>query len=87
MISGLAAPTEGEFTIFDQKGKAAALSMSRIGTLIEAPGIYPNMTAAENLKLKCLAMGVRKKGTVEELLKIVGLSDVGKKHVKHFSRI
>lgn len=59
--------------------------MSRIGTLIEAPGIYPNMTAAENLKLKCLAMGVRKKGTVEELLKIVGLSDVGKKHVKHFS--
>ena len=59
--------------------------MSRIGTLIEAPGVYPNMSAAENLKLKCLAMGVRKKGVIEELLKTVGLSNADKKKVKHFS--
>lgn len=30
-------------------------------------------------------MGVRKKDTIEDLLKIVGLSDVGKKKVKNFS--
>ena len=43
------------------------------------------MSAADNLKLKCLAMGVRKKGEIEELLDIVGLSDTGKKKVKNFS--
>ena len=43
------------------------------------------MSAAENLRLKCLAVGVRKKGTVDELLRTVGLADVGKKKVKKFS--
>ena len=59
--------------------------MSRIGTLIEAPGIYPNMSAYENMKLKCIAMGVRKQGVIEELLNTVGLGTVGKKKVKNFS--
>ena len=73
MISGLAAPTEGSFYLFGKTGRDAYEYMSRIGTLIESPGVYPNMSAAENLRLKCLAMGVRKKGTVVELLKTVGL--------------
>lgn len=85
MVSGLATPTAGEFSLFGESGKSSAQYLSRIGTLIEAPGVYPNMSAAENLKLKCLAMGIRKKGTIEDLLKIVGLSDVGKKKVKNFS--
>lgn len=85
MISGLASPTEGDFTLFGKTGKEAYRYLSRVGTLIESPGIYPNMTAADNLKLKCLAMGVRKKNEIEELLDIVGLSDAGKKKVKNFS--
>ncbi len=85
MISGLAAPTEGDFSLFGKTGRDAYEYMSRIGTLIEAPGIYPNMSAAENLKLKCIAMGVRKKGTIEELLRTVGLENAGKKKVKNFS--
>ena len=43
------------------------------------------MTARENMRLKSLAMGVRKKGTEEELLKIVGLENTGRKKVKAFS--
>lgn len=85
MISGLAAPTEGDFSLFEKSGKAAYQYMSRIGTLIEAPGIYPNMSAYENMKLKCIAMGVRKQGVIEELLNTVGLGTVGKKKVKNFS--
>ena len=34
----------------------------RIGNLIETPGLYPNMSAGENLKCKCLALGIYKKG-------------------------
>ena len=85
MISGLVAPTEGDFSLFEKSGKAAYQYMSRIGTLIEAPGIYPNMSAYENMKLKCIAMGVRKQGVIEDLLNTVGLGTVGKKKVKNFS--
>lgn len=85
MLSGLAAPTEGDFTLYGKSGKEAYLCLSRVGTLIERPGIYPNMSAAENLRVKCLAMGIRKKGEIEEILDIVGLGDTGKKKVKNFS--
>ena len=85
LISGLASPTEGDFTLFGARGKEAYRYLSRVGTLIESPGVYPNMPAADNLRLKCLAMGVRKKNEVEELLDIVGLADTGKKKVKNFS--
>ena len=85
IISGLAAPTEGGFSIFGKTGRDAAPCMSRIGTLIETPGLYPNMTAAENLKLKALAMGIRKKDEIPELLETVGLKDTGRKKVRNFS--
>ena len=58
---------------------------NRVGILIENPGIYPNMTAKDNVKLKCLAMGISSKGYIAELLADVGLSAADKKKVKHFS--
>lgn len=85
MIAGLASPTAGEIALFGETGKRALYMTSRIGTLIETPGLYPNMSAAENLRLKCLALGVRKKGVIAELLDTVGLSGAGNKRVKNFS--
>lgn len=85
MISGLASPTEGDFTLFGKGGKSAYRYLSRVGSLIEAPGVYPNLTAEDNLRLKSLAMGVRRKEEIEELLSVVGLLDTGKKKVKNFS--
>lgn len=85
MISGLARPTSGGFTIFDQREKYGNLYRSRIGALIESTGYFPNLTAYENLKLKCLAIGVRDDKIIYKLLETVGLSDAGKKRVKNFS--
>lgn len=85
MISGLAAPTEGEIEIFGYKGRNLNEIRSRIGCLIEAPGLYENMTAYENLKTKCLFCGIHKKGYIEDILETVGLLDTGKKKTKHFS--
>lgn len=85
MVSGLSSPTKGDYTIFGKESKKAVLERSRVGTLIEQPGFYPGMTAAQNLKVKCLAMGVRRKGYIEELLETVGLSGTGKKKVGKFS--
>lgn len=57
----------------------------RIGTLIEAPGFYPNLSAYENLKLKCILFGIKRRGYIEELLSLVQLDHVGHKKVKNFS--
>ena len=58
---------------------------SRVGCLIEAPGLYGNMTAYENLNIKCKLLGIKKADYVEEILKTVGLEQVGRKKTKHFS--
>ena len=69
MISGLSKPTSGEIEIFGYKGKDLQKVRSRVGCLIEAPGLYGNMTAYENLNIKCKLLGIKKADYVEEILK------------------
>lgn len=78
MISGLSRPTSGSYTIHGERKNG-------VGVLIENPGIYKNMSAKENLKLKCIAMGCDSDEYIEELLKTVGLEDTGKKNAGSFS--
>lgn len=85
MISGLMTPTSGEIELFGYKGKDIEQVRSRVGCLIEAPGIYGNMTAYQNMKLKCQVFGIKKESYINEILENVGLADVGNKKTKHFS--
>ena len=85
MISGLSAPTEGTIEVFGYSGKDLSKVRSRVGCLIEEPGLYPNMTARQNLLLKAQLLGIRKKDYVDNILQTVGLADTGKKKTKHFS--
>lgn len=85
MISGLARPTSGEIELFGCKGKELKTIRSRVGCLIEGPGLYGNMSAKDNLRLKCQMLGIYKKGYIEELLEVAGLPDTKNKAVKHFS--
>ena len=85
MISGLGFPTEGEVYLFGKDVNANGNLVERIGILVEAPGLYPDLTAYENLKLKCIAYGIDNVGYIESLLEQVDLADVGKKKVKKFS--
>ncbi len=85
MISGLSKPTSGDITFFGYHGAERNKVISRIGVLIEAPGLYPDMSAYDNLKLKCICVGLHRPGYIENILNIVGLGNVGKKKVGHFS--
>ena len=85
MISGLSKPTYGEIEMFGYKGKELEKVRTRIGCLIEAPGLYGNMTAYENLNIKCKLLGIKQKGYIEDILDIIGLNNVEKKKTKHFS--
>ena len=85
MISGLSAPTEGTIEVLGYSGKELSKVRSRVGCLIEEPGLYPNMTARQNLMLKAQLLGIRQKDYVDNILQTVGLADTGKKKTKHFS--
>lgn len=79
MISGLAAPTGGDYSLFGKTGREKGRMLKNVGVLIEAPGLYPKLSAYDNLKIKCLARGIRRAGYVEDLLKSVGLDGVSRK--------
>ena len=55
MIVGLIFPTSGEIKLFGEKRNA--FTSKRIGSLIENAGLYPNLSAYDNMELKAVAMG------------------------------
>ena len=84
MLAGLADPTSGSFRYVGFEGKEDQ-AFSRIGALIEAPALHPNLTAYDNMKIKCLAYGIGGKEYINEKLELVGLGKVGKKKAGKFS--
>lgn len=85
MICGLSSPTSGSFTFMGKSGAELSKNMKDIGSLIETPGLFPKMTAFQNVKLKCLSLGINDDKYVNSLLEQVGLTNVGKKAVQSFS--
>lgn len=83
MVAGLAQPTFGEIELFG--GTDIDRQRMRIGTLIEQLGVYPRMTAYENLEFLRRAYGITDRNILPEVLKLVGLENTGKKKVKDFS--
>ncbi len=91
MLSGLATPTSGTYELLgvgggELSGEGDTKKKLRISSLIENAGVYINMTAAENLRLKGLALGLKDDGYIARLLQFVGLGNVGNKKVKLFSQ-
>lgn len=84
MIGGLVRPSEGEIRLFG-KPVGDPLVRRRFGVLIEEPGLYPNMTARQNVVMKAKCIGLADEKSVDGVLEMTGLSDTGKKYVKHFS--
>ena len=72
MISGLSTPTSGSYSLFGETGLKMKRMLKNVGVLIEHPGLFPKLSGYENLKIKCLGLGIKPKGYVEELMKTVG---------------
>lgn len=84
MLAGLAVPTGGGIKLFG--AEAGDDAIRRMGVLVEAPGLYGNMSAYDNMMMKALALGlVEPKRKVADLLGFVGLGSAGKKKTKQFS--
>ncbi|MBQ3969234.1 MAG: ATP-binding cassette domain-containing protein [Clostridia bacterium] len=87
LICGLQFPSKGEYELYGIKNKDKNISQSRrrIGAVIETPSIYLDMTAEENLKQQYRILGVPSFDGIDDILKLVGLDNTGKKKAKNFS--
>ncbi len=85
MLLGLTAPTTGSFTIDGKQFPGDRLEILReIGSFIEAPSFYANLTGRENLEIIRKILDLEK-STVEDALELVGLSEFGDRLAKKYS--
>lgn len=82
MLIGLLYPTSGSILFDNEQWKRS--SLSQIGALIEAPALYGNLTARENLLVHTKLLGIPDT-RIDEILEIVDLKDTGKKRASQFS--
>lgn len=86
ILATAARPTSGSLEIFGLDAIAERRRLrARIGFVAHAPGLYPALSAAENLKFFCTLQGVDR-GRVAEVLDMVGLADVAKRPAGKLSR-
>ena len=86
MLLGLTQPTSGNVTIWGKSlmGNEKKL-LPRIGSLIESPGFYPNLTATENLRIFAALRGLKNQSAIKSALELVGLPYRDKKLFSQYS--
>lgn len=85
MFLGLIKPTKGSFTIDGMKYPESRVKILReVGSFIEAPAFYGNLSGEENLEIIRRILGLPK-SSVSEALEIVGLTQFKKRLAKKYS--
>lgn len=86
MMMGLIHPSAGDIELFGaslHRGNRKALE--RIGSIIEYPGFYLNLSAADNLDIHRRLTGMGNKERIDDALATVGLLGAKHQKVKQFS--
>lgn len=81
-MAGILRPSSGE--IYFRGHKWSRKDLREIGSLIETPPIYENLTAWENMKVRSLLIGADD-ARIEEVLQMVDIADTGRKKSGAFS--
>ncbi|WP_010497855.1 ABC transporter ATP-binding protein [Paenibacillus elgii] len=85
MLLGLIRPTQGEVRVFGQDLARHRLDiLRRVGSLVESPSYYSNLSAYDNLEITRKLLGARKTD-IDKVLETVRLSEWRNKKVKTFS--
>jgi ABC-2 type transport system ATP-binding protein len=85
MLLGLTKPTSGTFTINGKRFPENRVSiLKEIGSFIEAPAFYANLTGYENLDVIRRILDLPK-SAVDETLEMVGLNEFGDRLAKKYS--
>ncbi len=85
MLLGLTKPTSGSFIMNGKKYPENRVEILReVGSFVEAPAFYGNLTGEENLDIIRKILGLPK-ATVDETLELVGLSQFKGRLAKKYS--
>lgn len=86
MLLGLTQPTSGEIRLWGEplQGNERRI-LPRIGSLIESPGFYANLTATENLRIFATLRGIPNRHAIRDALDLVGLPYQDKKLFSQYS--
>ena len=82
MVTGVLHPSEGQMLFEGRPWRRDDLY--RIGSLVEQPPLYQNLTARENLRVRPTLLGLPEE-RIDEVLGAVGLTDTGTKRAGRFS--
>ncbi|SFG92744.1 bacitracin transport system ATP-binding protein [Desulfotomaculum arcticum] len=86
MLLNLTRPTSGEIKVFGENIRTHEKQiLPRVGSLIESPGFYPNLTGTENLRVFAELRGVKKKNAIRDALELVSLPYRDKKLYSQYS--
>lgn len=86
MLLGLTAPDRGSIRIFGQEMTASnrIRILARMGSLIESPSYYGNLTGYENLKISCTLRNLPV-SEIDDVLRTVRLDSQKNKKTSHYS--
>lgn len=85
MLLGLTKPTSGSFIIDGKTYPESRVEiLKEIGSFIEAPAFYGNLSGEENLEIICKILGLPR-SAVSEALELVGLTQFKKRLAKKYS--
>jgi lantibiotic transport system ATP-binding protein len=85
MLLGLLKPSSGEIAILRKNLFVFKTEILRhVGSMIETPCAYPNLTAKENMRFVATMLNISK-NRIDECLKIVNLNTDANKKVKEYS--
>ena len=88
MLLGLIKPSKGTIKLFGmdaQNNKNKSKIYKKIGSIIETPGFYPQLTGKENLKIFSKIRGDYNPENINKTLKMVNLHNEENKKFKNYS--
>lgn len=86
MLTNLWKPSSGSVELFGEQLTPTSYGvLKRMGSMIEFPVFYDHLSGRENLALHCEYMGYYHPGSVEHVLEMLGLSEVGEMPVHSYS--
>ena len=76
MMLALIRPTDGYVEILGQRmAPNAVRAFERIGSMVETPGFYGNLTVRENIEMQRDLLGLRRSGWVDEVVEMCDLGE------------
>jgi ABC-2 type transport system ATP-binding protein len=84
LVLGLVKPSRGSFRLLGEATTSIGV-LRRVGAMIEAPSLYPFLTATDTLRAFAQMSGFSERGREAQVLERVGLTEAAHRRAKTFS--